>query len=108
MTRSKLHDLADLGQSVWLDYIHRTLINSGGLRDYIDKGLRGVTSNPTIFAEAITESDVYDDQIQKLALDGKSPQEIYEEIAVEDSRMAADVLRPVFDETEGNDGFFSL
>jgi transaldolase len=108
MTRTKLHKLADLGQSVWLDYIHRTLINSGGLRDYIDKGLRGVTSNPTIFAEAITKSDVYDDQIQKLALDGKSPQEIYEEIAVEDSRMAADVLRPVFDETEGIDGFFSL
>src|SRR6185295_15370086 len=108
MTRTKLHELADLGQSVWLDYIHRTLINSGGLRDYIDKGLRGVTSNPTLFADAIAESDVYDDQIQKLALEGKSPQEIYEELAVEDSRMAADVLRPVFDETEGIDGFFSL
>jgi transaldolase len=106
--KTKLHNLADLGQSVWLDYIHRSLIHSGGLGEYVDKGLRGVTSNPTIFADAITKSDVYDDQIQKLALDGKSPQEIYEELTVEDSRMAADILRPVFDESDGNDGFFSL
>src|SRR5574341_393172 len=108
MMRTKLHELADLGQSVWLDYIHRSLITSGGLRDYVDKGLRGMTSNPTIFADAIAKSDIYDDQIQKLALDGKSPEQIYEELTVEDSRMAADVLRRVFDETEGNDGFFSL
>lgn len=106
--RTKLHELADLGQSVWLDYIHRELMQSGGLRGYVDKGLRGVTSNPTIFAEAIANSDVYDNQIQKLALDGKSPEEIYEELTVEDSRLAADILRPVFDESEGNDGFFSL
>jgi transaldolase len=106
--KTKLHDLAGVGQSVWLDYIHRTLIHSGGLRDYVDKGLRGVTSNPTIFADAITKSDVYDDQIHKLALDKKSPHEIYEELTVEDSRMAADILRPVFDESDGNDGLFSL
>jgi len=55
--RTKLNELAELGQSVWLDYIHRSLINSGGLR--------GVTSNPTIFADAITKSDVYDDQTMK-------------------------------------------
>jgi len=108
MTRTKLHELAELGQSIWLDYIHRSLINSGGLRAYVNKGLRGVTSNPSIFADAIAKSDVYDDQIQKLALDGKSPEEIYEELAIEDSRMAADVLRPVFDENDGNDGYFSL
>jgi transaldolase len=106
--KTKLHDLADLRQSIWLDYIHRSLMYSGGLRDYVEKGLRGVTSNPTIFADAITKSDVYDDQIHKLALDGKSPQEIYEELTVEDSRMAADILRTVFDESDGNDGFFSL
>lgn len=108
MTQTKLHELAELGQSIWLDYIHRSLINSDGLRAYVDKGLRGVTSNPAIFADAIAKSDVYDDQIQKLTLDGKSPEEIYEELAIEDSRMAADVLRPAFDETKGNDGYFSL
>jgi transaldolase len=108
LMRTKLHELAELGQSVWLDYIHRSLMQSGGLRDYIDQGLSGVTSNPTIFAEAITESNVYDDQIQRHALDGKSPQEIYEELTVEDSRMAADLLRPVFDQSGGMDGFFSL
>jgi transaldolase len=97
-----------LGQAVWLDYIHRSLIQSGGLRDYVARGLRGVTSNPTIFADAITKSDVYNDQIQQLALDGKSPQEIYEELIIEDSRTAADVLRPVFEESQGSDGFFSL
>lgn len=106
--KTKLHGLAELGQSVWLDYIHRSLIQSGGLRDYVEKGLRGVTSNPTIFADAISKSNVYDNQIHKLALDGKSPEEIYEELTVEDSRMAADILRPVFDESDGNDGFFSL
>jgi transaldolase len=74
----------------------------------VDKGLYGVTSNPAIFADAIAKSDVYDDQIQKLALDSKSPEEIYEELAIEDARMAAHVLRPVFDETKGNDGYFSL
>jgi transaldolase len=108
MTRTKLHELAELGQSVWLDYIHRSLINSGGLRTYVDEGLRGVTSNPTIFEKAIADSEVYDDQIHQLTLDDKSVQEIYEELTIEDSRMAADVLRPVYDETDGADGFFSL
>ena len=108
MAQTKLHELADLGQSVWLDYIHRSLINSDGLRTYVDKGLRGVTSNPTIFEKAIAESDVYDDQIHQLALDGRSAQEICDELMIEDSRLGADVLRPVYDGTEGTDGFFSL
>jgi len=108
MTRTKLHTLADVGQSVWLDYIQRSLITSGGLQTYIDKGLRGITSNPSLFEKAIADSNEYDDQIQKLAVLGKSAEEIYEELTVEDARMAADVLRPVFDETDGNDGYFSL
>lgn len=106
--RTKLHELADLGQSVWLDYIHRSLIQSGGLRNYVDKGLRGVTSNPTIFEKAIAESKAYDEQIHQLATDGKSAQEIYEALIVEDARTAADVLHPVYDESNGRDGFFSL
>ena len=108
MTHTKLHALAEVGQSVWLDYIRRSLITSGGLQTYIDKGLRGITSNPSLFEEAIADSHDYDDQIQKLVMQEKSAQEIYEELTVEDARMAADVLRPVFDETDGVDGFFSL
>ncbi len=108
MTRTKLHTLADAGQSVWLDYIQRSLITSGGLQTYIDKGLRGITSNPSLFEKAITESNDYDAQIEELALQGKSPQEIYEQLVVEDARMAADVLRPGFDGTNGDDGYFSL
>ncbi len=108
MTKTKLYTLAEVGQSIWLDYIRRSLITSGGLQTYIDKGLRGVTSNPDLFEKAIADSNEYDDQIQKLALDGKSAQEIYEQLTVEDTRMAADVFRPVFDQTDGNDGFFSL
>jgi transaldolase len=108
MTRTKLHTLADVGQSIWLDYVHRVLIKSGGLQSYVGKGLRGVTSNPSLFEKAIADSNEYDEQIQKLAMQGKSVEEIYEELTVEDARMAADVLRPVYDETNGNDGFFSL
>ena len=108
MTHTKLHELADAGQSVWLDYIQRSLITSGGLQAYVDKGLRGVTSNPSLFEEAIADSHDYDEQIQQLALQEKTAQEIYEELTVEDARLAADVLRPVFEETDGTDGFFSL
>ncbi|HVF24492.1 MAG TPA: transaldolase [Anaerolineales bacterium] len=105
---TKLHALAEVGQSVWLDHIDRPLITSGGLANYVTRGLRGVTSNPAIFHKAITDSHEYDEQIQELALHDKSVQEIYEALTVEDSRTAADVLRPIFDETEGTDGFFSL
>src|SRR5687768_16145781 len=106
--KTKLHTLAEVGQSVWLDHIDRPLITSGGLTNYVARGLRGVTSNPAIFHKAITDSHEYDEQIHELALEAKSEQEIYEALTVEDSRMAADVLRPVFDETDGTDGFFSL
>lgn len=108
MSHTKLHTLAELGQSVWLDYIDRELITTGGLTTYVSRGLRGVTSNPDIFQKAISEGNDYDVQIQQLALAGKSAEEIYEGVAIEDSRMAADILRPVFDESEGTDGFFSL
>jgi len=105
---TKLRTLADVGQSVWLDYTQRSFVASGGLQSYIDKGLRGVTSNPSLFEKAIADTSDYDEDIQKLGLLGKSAEEIYEELTVEDAKMAADVLRPVFDETDGNDGYFSL
>lgn len=108
MNRTKLHELAALGQSVWLDFTQRTLVRSGDLQDYVEQGVRGVTSNPSIFEKAIADSNDYDEQMEQLAEQGKSPQEVYEALTVQDAREATDVLRPVFDESNGMDGFFSL
>jgi transaldolase len=108
MAQTKLHELLRLGQSVWLDFIQRSFIQSGDLQDYVDQGVTGITSNPTIFGKAISEGSEYDKQMEALAQDGRSPQEIYEALTVEDARLAADVLRPVFDRSHGGDGFFSL
>jgi transaldolase len=106
--KTKLHDLAELKQSIWLDKIDRSLIEAGGLENYIEKGLRGVTSNPAIFAEAIIKSDDYDPELQRLALEGKSAHEIYEALAIKDIQDAADILQPVFEDTRGSDGYISL
>jgi len=104
-----LKHLLDFGQSFWMDTISRPMIQDGTLKKMIkDDGLRGVTSNPDIFQKAISGSDQYDAQIKKLALAGKSALEIYEGLAVEDIRKAADVLRPVYDESKGLDGYISL
>lgn len=100
--------LLDAGQSVWLDFMHRGILKSGELRRLVETGIRGVTSNPTIFEKAITGSHDYDDQISRLVADGKSPTEIYEAIVVDDIRGAADTLRPVYDATGGADGFVSI
>lgn len=108
MAQTKLHELSQLGQAVWLDFIERSLIQSGDLLDYVEQGITGVTSNPAIFSKAITEGSEYDHQMEELAQQGKSAQEIYEELTLEDARLAADVLRPVFDKAQGRNGFFSL
>ncbi|HET7263439.1 MAG TPA: transaldolase [bacterium] len=100
--------LLDAGQSVWLDFMHRGILKSGELRRLVETGIRGVTSNPTIFEKAITGSHDYDEQISKLAAEGKSTTEIYEAVVVDDIRGAADTLRPVFDATGGADGFVSI
>ena len=105
---TKLHQLADLGQAIWLDYIRRSFIARGQLKDLMDQGLRGVTSNPSIFEKAIAGSNDYDEALRSLAGQGTSAEEIYEALALEDIRRAADVLRPVYDETEGADGYISL
>jgi len=105
---TKLHKLAELGQAIWLDYIRRSFIEQGDLNDLVEDGLRGVTSNPSIFEKAIAGSNDYDDSLRRLSGQGRSPQEIYEALAIEDIQMAADVLRPVYDETDGNDGYVSL
>src|SRR5262249_32484259 len=105
---TKLHELADLGQAIWLDYIRRSFIRSGDLQKLIDQGVRGVTSNPAIFEKAIGHSDDYDEQMQELVVEGKSVDEIYEALAVDDIKQATDLFRPVFDQTKGADGFVSL
>jgi transaldolase / glucose-6-phosphate isomerase len=108
---NSLKELSATGQSIWLDYIRRELILSGELQRLVEEdGVRGVTSNPTIFEKAITGSTDYDQAIQTLlTLDSNTPVEkIYEALAIEDIQMAADVLRPVYDSTDGGDGFVSL
>ena len=105
---TRLQELARLGQSIWLDYISRSLIISGELQSLIGEGLRGITSNPTIFEKAIAGSPDYDDDIRRLAAQGKSDVEIYEALAVDDITKAADLLRPLHEETKGADGYVSL
>jgi len=104
-----LRALQVFGQSVWLDYIRRTLITSGELRALIDDdGLRGVTSNPSIFEKAITGSSDYRDVLESPASHTQDPKRIYERLAVRDIRDAADALRSVYNETEARDGYVSL
>ena len=105
---TKLHELAELGQSIWLDYISRSLIASGELQKLVDQGLRGVTSNPSIFEQAIAGSADYDEDLNRLVSDGKSVAEIYEDLAMADIRSAADILRPVYEKSGGADGYVSL
>lgn len=109
MKRNPLVLLGQAGQSPWLDYIERGLVRSGELARLVaEDGIKGVTSNPTIFEKAISGGHEYDAQIQALAAAGSPVLEAYTELAVEDIRLAADVLRPVHDATGGADGFVSL
>jgi len=109
MKENPLLKLRSFGQSIWLDYIRRRMLVSGELGRLIEEdGLAGVTSNPSILEKAIAESDDYDDAIRSLARAGKNAGEIYEELAVEDIRLTADLFRPLYDRVEGRDGFVSL
>jgi transaldolase len=105
---SKLAELEKLGQSVWFDFIRRSLITSGELKELIAKGVRGITSNPAIFEKAIAGSNDYDDDIKNLARQGKGTDEIYEALAFEDIGLAADLLRQTYDTSGGLDGYVSL
>ncbi|MCA9873606.1 MAG: transaldolase [Anaerolineales bacterium] len=107
--KNPLLQLQNFGQSIWLDYLRRDLIESGQLDELINRdGLRGITSNPAIFAEAIGESDVYDEAIYELAAEGRTAVEIYEALATEDIRRTAVHFRPVYERLNGRDGFVSL
>jgi transaldolase/glucose-6-phosphate isomerase len=106
--RTKAHQLADIGQSLWLDTIRRSLMTSGELQRYINQGLRGMTSNPSIIDKAIAGSADYDEDFERLVAEGRLPRNIYEALAVEDIRLAADLFRPLHDATGGEDGYVSL
>ena len=109
MSQTPLHELHAHGQSVWLDFLSRDLVDSGELARLVaEEGVRGMTSNPTIFQEAIKGSDTYDEDIRRLGAEGLTPEEMFEAIAVDDIAAACDVLRPVFDESGMTDGFVSL
>ena len=104
-----LHELEELGQSVWLDYIRRGILDNGELEAMIRRwDLRGVTSNPSIFQQAIGDSEDYDDAFDLLATDGADAVEAYESMAVEDIRQACDLFRPVYNASRRADGFVSL
>ena len=105
-----LRELHEAGQSIWLDFLRRDLITGGGLARLIsDDGVTGVTSNPTIFAKAINGSSDYDDAIDRIASRGTaSPLDVFYELALTDIRMAADLFAPVYEQTDGADGFVSF
>ena len=105
---SKLNELANIGQSVWLDFISRNLLTSGELIKLREMGLRGMTSNPTIFDKAISKSSDYDEDIKRLIVKGLTVEEIYEKIVLKDIGIAADEMRKVYVETEGLDGYVSI
>jgi len=109
MNANPLLKLKDIGQSVWLDYIRRDLIADGKLRRLIaEDGLRGMTSNPSIFEKAITGSRNYDEDIRSMARMGMSTNAIYEALSQHDVQIAADEFRPVYDEEDARDGYVSL
>ncbi len=106
---SVLNELINYGQSYWLDNLTRGKIKKGEIKKRVkEQGLRGITSNPSIFNKAISKGTDYDSQIKKLVRDKKGVQEIYEALTVKDVQDACDILRPVYDEADGTDGFVSL
>ncbi|MEO1967177.1 MAG: transaldolase [Sphingomonadaceae bacterium] len=107
---SRLKQLNEAGQGVWLDFVDRRFLEDGGLKKLVDEdGLTGVTSNPSIFEKAMGHSDRYDDSIANSVANGsKDANDLYETLAVEDIRKAADTLRPVYDRLDARDGYVSL
>src|SRR5258708_10809192 len=106
---NRLIELEKLGQSIWLDNIQRSLINSSELRRLSEEdGLRGVTSNPTIFEKAITGSKDYDDQLRSLITSGASVSEIYEKVVIGDISRPPDVLKPFYVPTNPTSDYLSL
>src|SRR3954454_17176303 len=108
MAPNPLKQLAEHDQSVWSDFLSRKFVKEGGLKELVNRGVVGVTSNPTIFQAAIASGDAYDDQIRELSKDHHDAREIFWLLAKDDIRDACDVMRPVWDEGRGKDGWVSL
>jgi transaldolase / glucose-6-phosphate isomerase len=106
---SPLAALEGAGQAVWLDYLHRQILEDGELQRLIDQDrVKGLTSNPSIFQKAIGEGDAYDDRIKALARPGEPVEALYERIAIADIQRAADIFRPTYDRLQRRDGYVSL
>jgi transaldolase len=109
MKQSRIKKVQDFGQSIWLDFFDRKIMNSGELKKLIDvDGVRGVTSNPSIFEKAISSSSDYDEDIAKLSQQKSSIEEVFLALEVKDIKRAADFFKPVYEQTNGMDGFVSL
>jgi transaldolase len=108
MVKTTVQELTEIGQSIWLDYISRSLIDTGKLNHMIELGVRGLTSNPSIFDKAISTSNDYDNNIKELQRLEKSTFEIYDDLTVKDIQDAADIFRPIYEESHGTDGYVSL
>jgi transaldolase len=108
MSHPILKATLELGQSVWLDFIDRKLLRSGSLTRLIDDGIRGMTSNPTIFEQAVTKSSDYDEDIREGKQRGENAAQVFERLAVKDIANACDALRKVYDAAQGTDGFVSI
>jgi transaldolase len=109
MANSRLHELSALGQSVWIDFLSRELLESGELaRMKEDDAVVGVTSNPTIFQKAISSGDAYDEQLREVLAEEDDPKEVFLRLAVQDVQNACDLLRPVWDGGGGKDGYVSI
>jgi transaldolase len=106
---SRLHQLSELGQSVWIDFLSRHLLRSGELARMMEEdAVVGVTSNPTIFQKAISEGDAYDDQFREVLAEEDDPKEVFLRLAVQDVQNACDLLRSVWDGGQGQDGYVSI
>lgn len=105
---TKLEKLKKAGQSPWLDFISKRIIDDGSLKKLIEQGLSGLTSNPSIFDNAISKTDDYDDEIRRLSQSGASAFEIYDELTVTDIQKAADLFMETYEKTNGSDGYVSL
>ena len=109
MAKSRLHELSELGQSVWIDFLSRQMLQSGELARMMEEdAVVGVTSNPTIFQKAISEGDVYDEQLREVLAEEDDPKEVFLRLAVQDVKDACDLLRPVWDGGQGQDGYVSI
>ena len=109
ITTNQLIEINKYGQSIWMDNLSRDIIGSGELKNLVEnQGIKGITSNPSIFEKAIAGNAIYDKDIEAGISKGLSTQDIYESLAFEDIRNACDILHPVYETTNGKDGYVSI